>query len=176
MWNHLGGAGDELTLQKAVTSGRRAAAIPCSSICEQSWRETKKQWMWLLAKQTCIQNTLHCIHFALKSVLLFTSCIFTQHLYVCNKFFYVRSSSFTEEVPLILSVFVYTVDSSDILLCAGSPVGCSSSFGQCSQTAGHPAQLGSVGRADWAPGSNKSGQPDPSTPAIQLALTGQRRW
>lgn len=36
MWNHFGGAGDELTLQKAVTSGSRAAAIPCSSICEQS--------------------------------------------------------------------------------------------------------------------------------------------
>lgn len=28
--------GCELTLQKAVTNGRRAAAIPCSSICEQS--------------------------------------------------------------------------------------------------------------------------------------------
>lgn len=26
----------ELTRQKAVTSGRRAAAMPCSSICEQS--------------------------------------------------------------------------------------------------------------------------------------------
>lgn len=32
----LGCTGYELTLQKAVTKGSRAAAIPCSSIWEQS--------------------------------------------------------------------------------------------------------------------------------------------
>lgn len=39
----FGDAGSELTLQKAVTSGRRAAAMPCSSICEQSCTETQNQ-------------------------------------------------------------------------------------------------------------------------------------
>lgn len=36
VWNDFADVGYKLTLQKAVTSGRRAAAIPCSSICEQS--------------------------------------------------------------------------------------------------------------------------------------------
>lgn len=48
---------------------------------------------------------------------------------------------------------------------------CSSSSGQCSQTVGHPAQLGSEGHADWAPGLNKPELPDLLVPAGLLAST-----
>lgn len=48
---------------------------------------------------------------------------------------------------------------------------CSSSSGQCSQTVGHPGQLGSEGHADWAPVLNKPELPALLVPAKLLAST-----